>query len=104
MPITEKETNMSDTKQAFAEIRLNFDSGDAWGSTMAWLFAVADALTDKAPDLVPPQWQFRQSPFGSDKSQYEYEIAAEWNTATLIRLGNALSRYAARLKAAGLDY
>jgi hypothetical protein len=92
------------TKQAFAEFRLNFDGGDQWGSTMAWLFAVADALTDKAPDMVPDKWQFRQSPLGSDKDQYEYEIVVDWSAETLVRFGNALHRYAAMLRQAGRDY
>jgi len=95
---------MSETKEAFAEFRLSFDGGDKWGSTMGWWFAVADALTEKEPGMVPDSWEFRQSPFGPDTEQYEYEIAAQWSPETLRRMGNALSRYARCLKAAGLDY
>lgn len=95
---------MTDTRKAFAEFRLAYDDGDPWGSVMAWWFAVADALTDTAPERLPSHWQFRQSPLGSDKDQYEYETVAGWSPETLVRFGNALGRYAARLKAAGKDY
>lgn len=92
------------TKEAFAEFRLSFDAGDPWGSTMAWWFAVADALMEAAPELVPNKWQFRQSPLGPDTESYEYETCRTWPAETLVRFGNALSRYAAMLKAAGKDY
>jgi hypothetical protein len=92
-----------ETKEAFAEFRVGCGR-DMWGHTMGWWFAVADALTDKTPDQVPAAWKFRQSPLGSDTEQYEYEICSAYTPETLRRFGNALSRYANKLKAAGLDY
>jgi hypothetical protein len=95
------------TRNPILEImRDSFDGGDAWGSVMEWWFAIADYLTDLDPDSVPQDWQFRQSPIGSDVDSYAYQMLAnEQPTAEqLIHAGNVLSRYAAQLKLAGMDY
>lgn len=37
------------------------------------LFAIADVLTEIDPGLVPGEWEFRQSPFGADTEDYNYQ-------------------------------
>lgn len=91
-------------------MRDTFDGGDAWGSTMGWWFAIADVVTEIDPSQVPSEWEFRQSPMGSNTEAYEYQEILETmrdDGATLEDLldaGNILTRYAAQLKLAGMDY
>lgn len=79
--------------------------GDAWGRVMSWRFALADYLTTRGLP-VPASWQFRQSPFGPDKSSYEYQALNRRNDApgTLARFGAALARLDNICRAAGRDY
>lgn len=92
------------------EFRMNADS-DEWGTTMSWMFAICDYLTDGNVE-VPREWEFRQSPFGSDTEAYEYQIIDEIfihsddddKTQTLIHAGDILVRYAHLLKSLGKDY
>jgi len=87
------------------EMRLTHD-GDAWGNTMGWWFAVADELNTRDPALVPAHWEFRPSPLGpsNDPDAYETYVVEEAPTKALIAFGNILTRYAQRLRRAGLDY
>jgi hypothetical protein len=89
-----------------AEFKLMFDPGDPWGSTMLWWFAIADSLLF-THDVAPPQhWQFRPSPLGpsNEPEQYETEIVDNTDPDALVRFGNLLTRYAAFLKRAGMNY
>lgn len=91
-------------------MRDTFDGGDAWGSVMAWHFAIADVMTEIDASRVPAEWEFSQSPFGANTEAYEYQSTLEAmrdGGATLddlIHAGNVLMRYAAQLQAAGQDY
>lgn len=58
-------------------LRDNFDFGDMYGSTVGVLFAIADVLTEIDPGLVPSEWEFRQSPFGADTEDYNYQTIIE---------------------------
>lgn len=58
-------------------LRDSFDSYDMYGSTVSVLFAIADVLTEIDPGLVPAEWEFRQSPFGSDTEDYNYQVIIE---------------------------
>lgn len=56
--------------------RENFDSGDRWGSTVNFLFALCDiAITYDV--TIPPELQFAQSPFGADTDAYSYRALEE---------------------------
>ena len=91
-------------------MRDTFDSGDAWGSTLSWHFAICDVISEIDPSQIPSAWEYQQSPFGADTEQYEYTEVLEamrGDGATLddlIHAGNVLSRYAAQLRLAGQDY
>lgn len=88
-----------------AEIKASA-SGDAWGWSMAWWFAIAGTLHDKGDD-IPPEWHFRASPMGGVSSDdFEAQTIAELaiSSPALVRMGNVLQRYTERLRRAGLDY
>lgn len=87
------------------EFRLT-DSGDSWGSVMAWWFAVADEIYFGRDFEVPGEWRFRPSPLGSqnDPEMYETECVREASDEALQRFGAVLTRYASMLRAAGKDY
>jgi hypothetical protein len=81
---------------------------DPWGWCMGWWFAVAGRLHDDGGP-VPAGWHYRPSPFGgggADPDAYEDDTLAELRPcgAALIHAGNVLSRYASRVRRAGLDY
>lgn len=85
------------------EMRLA-QSGDWWGDTMAWWFAVAGEMWERGL-AIPDAWRYRPSPLGAkDPEQYETEVCEEATDEALLLFGRALSRYAAKLKAAGMDY
>lgn len=89
---------------------------DPWGDTMGVWFGIAETLYRDYED-IPADWQFRPSPVivqgdppdDDDDSWPECEIASLYFgghvTADELRhAGNVLTRYAAQLKLAGLDY
>ena len=90
----------------FAE---SFDGGDPWGSTMAWLFASADFLTDYA-DGVPAELGFRQSIFGPDEDACEYQALkslyedGECSLSAIEHFAKVLNRYAELLNRKGHSY
>lgn len=86
-------------------MRDSFDGGDPWGSTMEWWFAIADYTTDTYGD-TPAEWEFRQSPCGSNEDAYAFQQLDDLrpSEAQLLHAGNVLSRYAAQLKLAEMDY
>ena len=98
------------TRNPILEVmRDTFDSGDAWGSVLAWHFAIADVVHELVGH-TPDSWEFIPSPFGAEIDCYEYEAVIEAmreDGATLddlIPAGNVLQRYAAQLRLAGEDY
>lgn len=52
--------------------RENFDTGDKWGSTIIFLFALCDVATDLDVE-IPSELEFSPSPFGSDTEEYNYK-------------------------------
>lgn len=99
-----------DNNPILSEFRMEADS-DEWGTTMSYWFAIADYLSDMN-DIVPDEWEFRQSPFGSDTESYEYQMideivssgTFEYPSEILRHTGRILSHYAALLIEAGKDY
>lgn len=94
------------------DIRLRFDGGDPWGSTMAEAFGIATALYVMGEE-VPDHWQFSPGPILNEEIAREQWPDAEWIDALeagtftadeLRHAGNVLTRYADKLRAAGMDY
>jgi hypothetical protein len=88
------------------EFRLSNDDGDSWGSVMAWLFAIADEITFyRNPTLnVPNEWEFRPSPLGADTETQTHKICHQAKDIALVKLGDTLWRYRAKLIVADKDY
>jgi len=78
---------------------------DPWGDAMHWLFTIADHLHFNE-NGTPDAWQYRPSPLGptNDPDDYVTGLCAETDAETLTDFGNVLSRYAEKLRLAGLDY
>jgi len=97
-------------KELRFEFSLTFDSGDAWGSTLEWWFAVAENLYH-AGETVPAGWEFRDGA-GHELDLDSYADATikgylDLGTVTaddLLMFGTVLTRYASLLKMAGKDY
>ncbi len=96
-------TDTLNATQLMREYRLA-TSGDPWGDTMGWWFAVAGEMYER--DLpIPAEWRYRPSPLGSkDPDAYETPICSMATDEALRLFGRALTRYADRLRAAGKDY
>ena len=78
-------------------------SGDAWGNTMSWWFAVAGEMyTRNLP--IPVEWRYRPGVSPKEPDAYETEVCEHASDGALIHFGNVLHRYANKLKAAGKDY
>ena len=58
------------------EYKTHQDTGDKWGSCLAWAFALCDWLTDNSsgPECA---WEFEQSCAGSDTDSHEYQLISE---------------------------
>lgn len=81
------------------------NTGDPWGRVMSWSFALADYMIHR--DIpVPASWRFRQSPFGPDRTSWEWKALAWRNDspATLARFARALERLRRACEQAGRDY
>lgn len=101
------------TRNPILEVmRDSFDSGDSWGSVLAWHFAIADVVYE-IEGHTPDSWEFTPSPFGAETDCYEYEAIIEVveelggsgpSLDYLIHAGNVLQRYASQLRLAGEDY
>jgi len=86
------------------EIRMG-DTGDPWGLSMGWLFAIADYLSEWGE--VPAEWGYRQGYGGIDESAYELEAIRElasddWQS--VLSVGNTLHRWTEKLREQGKDY
>lgn len=53
-------------------LRETFDTGDAWGSNLMFLFALCDIATKYEID-IPAELEFSPSPFGQDTEDYNYQ-------------------------------
>lgn len=97
--------NTMTIKDLKIEFRIT-NCGDAWGTTLSWLFAIAEELYFNRDTEVPDSWNFQPSPFGitTDDDSYELNVVRECDDALLIKFGNILSRYANFLKRANKDY
>jgi hypothetical protein len=85
------------------EIKLGDIAYDPWGTAMAWWFAVADEIAFKRNIDTPAHWEHRPG-LGCDPETYEGDMVADANDETLIKFGNLLSRYVAKLELAGRSY
>lgn len=94
-----------------AEFDMAFDSHDAWGSVMGWLFGISDVLWHADPDMIPDAWQYQHGA-GCDGNTDDYPdgdiqdmLDDGWfNTEDLATFGNTLDRYADMLRANGRSY
>jgi len=88
------------------QFKLDYDNHDAWGSAMAWHFAVADYLHWALDSDTPSEWQYSPSPFGPDDENPQYQIIAEIgpDTEALEHFGNALHRFSQYLDSKGESY
>ena len=89
------------------EVKQSWDSGDKWGSVMAWLFAIADEMYMRGSG-PPDAWDFWPGlGINGDVRQldtFEGETCAEASDDELAWTGSVLWRYRAALERAGLDY
>lgn len=90
-------------------LRDGFDSGDMYGSTISCLFAIADRLSEIAPELVPAEWEFSPAMGGADTEAYDYQtiIEAMNNGATvedLLKAGIIFNRLDNLNRSTGIDY
>lgn len=91
-------------------IREEFDGTDAWGSVMAWRFAIADFLTDRDPEAIPREWEFRQSMGGSDTDADEYQSlvdlfeADKCSIADVVHAGKVMHKLDRQLELSGNTY
>ena len=89
-----------------AELRMYWDSGDAFGSLMALWFPLAAVLTLDHSG-VPPDWHYRPGGLGpnlADEDTYLVELYRDTSESDLLRLGAVLSRANRRIDARGDSY
>lgn len=99
-------------------VRDNFDGGDPWGSTLEAHFQICYTLA-RGGAPIPESWEFSLGAFVPQEDDndpdnedgdgsllgYEFDcLLREGHYRNLIHAGEVLSRYAAQLKLAGLDY
>lgn len=93
-------------RDALPDLRLEFDRGDPWGSTMALFFAVAEEIEFNRESISPPgSWEY--SPGAADEPERDGPFAATvalLSDSALLRLGDFCERYSERLKARGYSY
>lgn len=95
---------MSTYRELRNELRIGWDSGDRWGSTMGLFFDACDELYRRGED-IPDAWGFRASPLGvGEPDTLEGEILLDALSDDILRLGNVLDRYRGMLIAQGEDY
>lgn len=92
-----------DVRDVLRWIKEDFDPGDSWGWVMSWLFDVAGEL-DQRGAHVPDALGYRPGVLGSDVGEDRADALRLIRTEALQRAALILNRYAARLKAADLDY
>ena len=92
----------------------SFDTGDPWGSNIAWLFALAEYLTHETTMGVPAAWEFTDSPVHHDDTWWEegepdstikeMDENGEFEPQDAWEFGDVLSRYDNLLRLAGKNY
>lgn len=93
------------------QARAFFGDDDPLGTTYSFWFPIADHLTDRHIP-TPEEWEFRQSPLGSNKTDTIYCIISDTiadlpvpeQNRQLLQAGKVLTRYAQLLKSEGYDY
>lgn len=97
-------TLSNDWESLRAEVRLAWDTGDAFGSAFAWWFACAEILHFER-DGEPDSWCY--SPGAAQEPEpdrYESDVLRDYDSETIERLGNLCSRVVDICKARGMDY
>lgn len=87
------------------DFNMDYDSGDPWGSVMAWRFEIADELYRRG-DEIPAEWEYRPGAGGPDKDGDEFMAPPikAIDSAGLRVFGNLMLNFANVIKAAGQDY
>lgn len=80
------------------EFRL-VQSGDWWGDTMAWWFAVAGEMYSRGLP-IPSAWKYEPGLAPKQPDLYETEICEQASDQALVLFGRALHRYAGILRVA----
>lgn len=110
-----------------ATIAMYHGDSDAWGTNMAWYFAIAHVLWHATAEEIPPAWEYRHSDYcrslGTDEHE-EAEIMAAFPALamnhpedsadtwaayrdacdSLLYVGTIVSRYDDWCRLAGLNY
>lgn len=90
-------------KQILAENDIKYDP---WGTVLGAHFAICDEMLYMGY-TIPHSWGFRPGACHTPERDYDGGWAYYFENQPekkLIRWGNVLSRYSAKLKAAGKDY
>ena len=85
------------------EVKISWDSGDPYGSAMAWQFACADVLHFER-EGEPSDWQFSPGAMSEPDESYEADILRDYDADNIERLGNLCARIVKICKARNLDY
>lgn len=102
---------MTDTRDQFDytflmnEFRLLFDASDPWGHTMHCWFGVAGELYHRGED-IPNAWNYGPGSGDPrlDNDDYFREVLNDATPEALQKFGDLLTRYAGKLKRAGMSY
>ncbi len=83
--------------------KMEFDSGDPWGSVMKWRFNIADELSRRGSD-IPASWEYRCGACGApDPEEGDFDLSPVAD-ADLVTFGDELAAEASALEAAGRSY
>jgi hypothetical protein len=85
------------------EIRLDDITYDPWGTAMSWHFTLCDVLCWERNADIPQHWGFK-SGISADDEDFNYDFLKQFKDEDLIKFGNLLSRYTAKLELAGKSY
>lgn len=86
-----------------------FRTGDEWGDSTGFLFAICDTLYE-ADESIPDEWEYRPSAFGANTEDITFRYiaddlaAGEYTLDDLRDVGRFLHLYTERLRERGLDY
>lgn len=97
-------------KYLMGEIKMTYGDGDPWGTTINWLFCLAEVAWIEFGELMP---DFRPSPIHDSRSDlydYEHHIILDGIDYGNVTSGDirtvykVMHRYDDLLRAAGLNY
>jgi hypothetical protein len=102
---------MATIKRKVPEIKVDWDEYDAFGSTMAWWFGCADALSF-AGEWIPDEWEYvGQHLLDLDEDEdfnavmlTEYVENGDLTWDDVRHFGNVFQRYRENLGRLGRDY